>query len=103
MPEMSQMNLESRKSFFFDSLKDILSILGMTTVKHIYHPITALILLIFVNADWFYHFLKTPLKRIKSIKENTICANSLTYILVLETEKLVHNKSLTKQNCSAKK
>ena len=55
MPEMSQMNLESRKSFFFDSLKDILSILGMTTVKHIYHPITALILLIFENADWFSH------------------------------------------------
>ena len=52
---MSQMNLESRKSFFFDSLKDILSILGMATVKHIYHPITALILLIFVNAGWFYH------------------------------------------------
>ena len=88
MPEMSQMNLESRKSFFFDSLKDILSILGMATVKHIYHPITALILLIFVNADWFYPiFWRNLIKRIKSIKENAICANTLTYILVFETEK----------------
>ena len=33
MPEMSQMNLESRKKFFFDSLKDILFVLGMTTVN----------------------------------------------------------------------
>ena len=51
MPEMSQMNLESRKKFFFDSLKDILFLLGMTTVKHIYYQSTALILLIFVNAN----------------------------------------------------
>ena len=50
MPEMSQITLESLKSFFFDSLKDIF-FLGMTTVRHIYHPIIALILLIFVNAD----------------------------------------------------
>ena len=79
MPEMSQITLESRKSFFFDPLKDILFFLGMTTVKHIYHSITALILLIFVNADWFYHIFWGHLfKRIKSIKENTICANSLT-------------------------
>ena len=78
MPEMSQITLESLKSFFFDSLKDIF-FLGMTTVKHIYHPIIALILLIFVNADWFYRIFWGHLfKRIKSIKENTICANSLT-------------------------
>ena len=51
MPEISQMNLESRKSIFFDSLKDILFFLGMTTIKHIYHQSTALILLIFVIAD----------------------------------------------------
>ena len=64
--------------------------LGMTTNKHIYYQITALILLIFVNADWFYRiFWGYLFKRIKSIKENTICANSLTYILVLETEKLL--------------
>ena len=70
MPEMSQMNLESRKSFFFDSLKDILSILGMTTVKHIYHPITALILLIFVNADWFYHiFWRHYLNELNQLKK----------------------------------
>ena len=50
MPEMSQMNLESRKKFFFDSLKDIF-FLGMITNKHIYYQITALILLIFVNAN----------------------------------------------------
>ena len=50
MPEMSQMNLESRKSLF-DSLKEIPFFLGMTTIKHIYHPITALMLLIFKNAD----------------------------------------------------
>ena len=63
--------------------------LSMTTFKHICHQITALILLIFVNANWFYHiFWRHVIKRIKSIKESTICANSLTYILVLETEKL---------------
>ena len=79
MPEMSQMNLESRKKFFFDSLKDILFFLGMTTVKHIYYQSTALILLIFVNANWFFYiFWRDLIKRIKSIKENTICANSLT-------------------------
>ena len=89
MPEMSQMNLESRKKFFFDSLKDIF-FLGMITNKHIYYQITALILLIFVNADWFYRIFWGHLfKRIKSIKENTICANSLIYILALETEKLL--------------
>ena len=62
--------------------------LGMTTIKHIYHPITALILPIFVNADWFYPiFWRNLIKRIKSSKENAICANTLTYILVFETEK----------------
>ena len=81
------LNLEK---FFFDSLKEIPFFLGMTTIKHIYHPITALILLIFKNADWFYHiFWRHLIKRIISIRENTICANSLTYILVLETEKLL--------------
>ena len=30
---MSQMNLESRKKFFFDSLKEIFFVLGMTTVN----------------------------------------------------------------------
>ena len=53
---MSQMNLESWKSLFFDSLKDILFFLGMTTIKNIYHQITALILRIFVKANWFYIF-----------------------------------------------
>ena len=33
MPEMSQMNPESWKKFFFDSLKDIF--LGMTIFKHL--------------------------------------------------------------------
>ena len=92
MPEMSQMNLESRKKFFFDSLKDIF-FLGMITNKHIYYQITALILLIFVNANWFFYiFWRDLIKRIKSIKEDTICANSLTYILVLETVKLFITK-----------
>ena len=87
MAEMRQMNLESRKKFFFDSLKEIFW--GMTTFQHIYHQITALIRLIFVNANWFYHiFWRHLIKRIKSIKENTICANSLIYILVFETDKL---------------
>ena len=89
MPEMSQMNLESRKSLF-DSLKEIPFFLGMTTIKHIYHPITALMLLIFKNADWFYHICwRHLIKRIISIRENTTCVNSLTYILVLETETLL--------------
>ena len=92
MPEMSQMNLESRKKFFFDSLKDIF-FLGMITNKHIYYQIAALILLIFVNANWFFYiFWRDLIKRIKSIKEDTICANSLTYILVLETVKLFITK-----------
>ena len=92
MPEMSQMNLESRKKFFFDSLKDIF-FLGMITNKHIYYQITTLILLIFVNANWFFYiFWRDLIKRIKSIKEDTICANSLTYILVLETVKLFITK-----------
>ena len=51
MPKMNQMNLESWKSSFFDSLKDILLFVGMTTIKHIYHKITTLILLIFANAN----------------------------------------------------
>ena len=52
MPETSQMNL-GKVPFLI--LWDIFYVLGMTTIKHIYHQIAALILLNLVNTNWFYH------------------------------------------------
>ena len=93
--------LEKILFWFLERYKIFLS---MTTFKHICHQITALILLIFVNANWFYHiFWRHLIKRIKSIKENTICANSLTYILVLETEKLFIMKTWLNKTALSKK
>ena len=82
------------KILFWFRERSVNLFLGMATNKHIYYQITELILLFFVNAAWSFHiFWRHLIKRIKSIEENKICANSLTYKLLLETVKLFMTKT----------